>query len=295
MVRTRPLLFLAAALAISGSLRAAADEPDLAQQAGIIAAMRENALAFDRNLPNFICSQLTHREMRREPDLALGVRSSGSGRQAGAGVIQSGGTGQWEPLDNYEQQLSYFDHREKYLLVKKNGKRAGKGEDTPGGFSSSGEFGSTLTHIFEAESMTDFEWKRADTLRGHQVYVFTFKIAKEHSAVQLTAADQTVVVGYHGLLYSDRDTKAIMRVTTEAEIPPDFPLQGVTHILDYGQFTIGDSQYLLPLHAEVQSRASEEFMRTGRTGGNSKQASLRNTVDFSGYRKYSAEATLKPE
>lgn len=291
----RPLLSVAAALAMAGPLFAANAAPDPADEAGIVAAMRQAALAFDRNLPDFICSQFTHREVRRETDLAIGVHSSARGRQAGGGVIQSSGTGQWEPVDNYEQQLSYFDHRENYLLIKRNGKRPGKGQKTPGGFSSSGEFGSTLTHIFEAESKTDFEWKRADTLRGRPVYVFAFRILKENSAVQLTAADETIVVGYHGLIYCDRDTKQIVRVTTEAEVPRDFPLQKVAHVLDYGEFNIGDSRFLLPLHAEIQSKASEEFMQTGRNSGNAKQATLRNSIDFSGYRKYSAEATLKPE
>jgi hypothetical protein len=294
MGSSRHVVSAAIVIALSTVLFAADAPPEAAEQATIVAAMREAALAYDRNLPNFICSQTTRREVRREPDLTLGVRTGG-GRQSSATPIQSTRRGQWEAVDDYEQQLSYFDHRETYLLVRRNGKSVKKGDATAPGLASSGEFGSTLNHIFEAESKTDFEWKRADVLRGHPVYVFEFRILKENSAAQMSAGSETIIVAYHGLLFADRDTKTIMRVTTEAEVPPAFPLQNVTHVLDYGQFTIAGEQFLLPLRAEVQSRASEEFMQSGRTGGSSKLATLRNSVDFSGYRKYTSESTLKPE
>jgi hypothetical protein len=76
----------------------------------------------------------------------------------------------------------------------------------------------------------------------------------------------------------------------------DFPLQGVRHLLDYGTFIIGGEKYVLPLHAETETKATEEFMRDGRLGGNlSKLATLRNTVDFSAYKKYGTDSELKPE
>ena len=170
-----------------------------------------------------------------------------------------------------------------------------KTEPSPPGLTSSGEFGSTLIHIFEKESKADFEWKREDTLRGHPVYVFAFHIEKQNSAAEMSAGAQKIIVAYHGLIYADKETETVLRVTTEAEVPPDFPLQGAVHVLDYGNFSIAGEKYLLPLHAEVQTRASEEFMRSGRVGDNAKQATLRNTVDFSGYRKYATESIMKPE
>jgi hypothetical protein len=275
-------------------LLAADAPPEPAEQAKIIAAMREAALAFDKNLPNFICTQTTHRETRREADMTLGVRIGG-GRSGSIAAAPQGANGAWEAQDNFEQQLSYFDHQETYVLLKRNGKAVSKGHENPPGLTSSGEFGSTLGHIFEAESKTEFEWKRADTLRGHPVYVFAFKIAQENSAAQMFAGGRKVVVAYHGFLFVDRETKTVLRVTTEAEVPSDFPLHGASQLLDYGQVTIGGEQFLLPLHADIQTKATEEYLRSGRVGPSSKLATLRNTVDFSAYRKYAAEATLKPE
>ncbi|HYA17453.1 MAG TPA: hypothetical protein VEF06_08305 [Bryobacteraceae bacterium] len=288
-----PALAVLAGLLFAVPLLAGEDAPDPAEQQQIIAAIREAAMAFDRNLPNFICTQTTHRAMRREANLALGVRMGGS--RAGGYAAAPATNGEWQSVDSFEQQLSYFDHRENYQLVKRNGRPAKKNEASPPGLTSSGEFGSTLIHIFEKESKADFEWKRSDTLRGHPVYVFAFQIAKENSAAQMTAGDREIVVAYHGLVFADKETKTVLRVTTEAEVPADFPLQGATHLLDYGNFSIAGEKYVLPLHAEVETRASEEFMRSGRIGDNSKLATLRNTVDFTSYRKYATDAILKPE
>jgi hypothetical protein len=140
----------------------AVDEPipSPAEQAQLIVAMREAAMAFDKNLPNFLCLQMTHREMRREMDLNLGVHASGGrggGSSFGGGLPTSNGS--WQPVDNFEQQLTYFDRHENYVLTKRNGKPAKKGESNPAGLTTSGEFGSTLVHIFEAESKAEFEWK----------------------------------------------------------------------------------------------------------------------------------------
>jgi hypothetical protein len=72
-------------------------------------------------------------------------------------------------------------------------------------------------------------------------------------------------------------------------------LQNVSHVLDYGETTIGGTRFLLPLQGDMESTMSEDFMQYGRPGGNSRQVTLRNEVSFVAYRKYSAEATLKPE
>jgi hypothetical protein len=86
----------------------------------------------------------------------------------------------------------------------------------------------------------------------------------------------------------------VLRLTTEAEAPKDFPLQDVSHVLDYGRVQISGVEFTLPLHAGMQTRMSEDFMRYGREGGHSKQVYLTNEVDFRDYRKYTAESIIKP-
>lgn len=268
--------------------------PDAATIQKLIEAMREGALAYDSRLPDFICTQVTHREVRREA--ANQTQGITAGRRGGGGTGSMPATDtSWKPVDTIEEQLTYFSHRETYKLVATNGKKAGPDEQPEPGAASSGEFGSTLSGIFDPASHADFNWKRWDKVRGQPVYVFTFSIAKENSTAQLVAGRTKLIVAYHGLIFAERESNTILRLTTEAEIPPDFPLQHVIHELDYGPAMIAGERFVLPLHGEMQSQASESFINSGQMLGGSPLVSFRNRIDFKGYRKYGVDAVLKPE
>ena len=264
--------------------------PDATEQAKIISALRAYAEVYTSNLPNFICSQITKREVLFAASDTSSVRESSPGR-GNFSVIRAGPA---RSADTFEEQLGYFDHRENYQLLKVDGKKQKPGQPRPPGLNSAGEFGTTLWGIFDPQSKAEFEWKKWETLRGQPVSVFSFRVEQSHSQAQLEVPSRAVVVGYHGLIYAARDSNIVLRLTTEADAPNDFPLQDVTHLLDYGRVEIAGQPFILPLHAEMQTRMSEDFMRSGREGGHSKQVFLTNQVDFREYRKYTAESVLKP-
>ncbi|HEX6897018.1 MAG TPA: hypothetical protein VF146_17190 [Bryobacteraceae bacterium] len=264
--------------------------PSTVEQEKIIADLRVYAQDYIRKLPDFICLQITKREIRVAPNEGFsGIRETGG--RGGPGRITSGDS---NSKDTFEEQLTFFDRREMYQLLKINGARQKPGQPRPPGMTSTGEFGTTLNAVFDLQSNTEFEWKRWDTLRGQTVVVFSFHIDQPHSQAQLDVPSRSVVVGYHGLIFADRNTNMVLRLTTEAEAPKDFPLQDVTHVLDYGRVQISGVEFTLPLHAGMQTRMSEDFMRYGREGGHSKQVYLTNEVDFRDYRKYTAESVIKP-
>jgi hypothetical protein len=263
--------------------------PDSAETTKILDAIRGAVLAYTEKLPNFICVQLTVRDIAAAPNAPLGIKETGRG---GPSSIRTT-SGTWQRVDSYEQQLTYFQRRESYKLLKVNGKIPGPKQEAPPGATSTGEFGTTLSQIFDPESRAEFDWKRWDTVRGRHVSVFAFKVEKSRSLAELVTPVARAVVGYHGLVFADRETDAVLRVTTEAEAPLDFPLQDTTHRLDYGLVTIGGDQFMLPIEGEMQSRASQDFMEYGRLGGNSRQVLMRNRVDFKSYRRYAADADLK--
>jgi hypothetical protein len=266
--------------------------PTAAEQEQAIGEIRAYAEAYTGKLPNFISSQLTRREVVLAPgDNLSGVHESGMNR----GGVSHISAAERKSTDTFEEQLAYFDQKENYQLLKVNGKKQKPGEPRPPGMTSTGEFGTTLRAVFDPESKTEFEWKKWDTLRGQPVSVFAFRINQSNSRAQLEVPSRRVVVGYHGLVFTARDSHIILRLTTEAEAPKDFPLQDVTHLLDYGPVEIGGQRFMLPLHAEMQTKMSEQFMKSGREGGNSRQVFLRNQVDFREYRKYTAESVLKAE
>ena len=72
--------------------------PSSEEQAQILDEIRANAINYSNNLPNFICTQVT----RRTAD------PSGTGNH-------------WRQLDTIQEQLTFFDHREKYVVTMVNG------------------------------------------------------------------------------------------------------------------------------------------------------------------------------
>lgn len=292
-VRRRFFCASVALFALCIPLAHADPPPGDAEVQAMLSSMREAALAFDSRLPDFICSQVTRREMGVTGGRAtvLRARTTRTGNPDSNGSAATG----WRELDTFEQELTYFGHKESYKLLTVNGMQAIPDRAPPPGAGSSGEFGTTLRGIFDPASHAAFKWKSLETLRGEPVYVFSFDIAKENSTAQIVAGTRSVVVAYHGLIFADRDSKTILRVTTEAETPRNFPLQQVTHVLDYGQVVLGGKQYLVPLHGEMQMSARKDYVEKGRPGGTSPLLPFRNTIDFRAYRKYSADAVLKPE
>jgi len=138
-----------------------------------------------------------------------------------------------------------------------------------------------LEDIFEPSSMAQFEWERWATLRGRRMHVFSFRVLKPYSkySIRDDATGETVVPGYHGLIYADRDSLRVMRITMECDdIPAGFPVRDATEVMDYDFANISGEKFLLPLKADLRFR-----------GG---RALVWNEIEFHLYRKFSADATI---
>jgi hypothetical protein len=149
-----------------------------------------------------------------------------------------------------------------------------------GGTISSGEFGSMLKEIFEPESEASFAWLRWATLRGKRAHVYTYRVPKSNSQWRIAyQRSQETIVGYTGLVYVDKETEMILKVTLNAsEIPPSFPIQHASDALDYDYTKINDTTYLLPLKAEVKLSHGKQLTR--------------NIVEFHLYRKFGVDTSV---
>ncbi len=231
--------------------------PSAEEQKQILAEARRGALEYTRNLPDYLCLQLTRRY-----------------------VDPSGLEMDWLKYDEVKTRVSYVDQHENYELISVNNKVTNKGLDDIGGATSTGEFGSILAEIFSPDTAAEFHWARHALLRGRGVWVFSLRVPKARSHWHLTyQKQQEITAGYTGLVYIDKETGRVIRIVTEAQdVPPDFPLQDARTRLDYDFIEVGGGNYLLPLKARV-------FMRDGRYLS-------RNDVEFRLYRKFSAEASI---
>jgi hypothetical protein len=104
----------------------------------------------------------------------------------------------------------------------------------------------------------------------------------ENSKYNITAEEvkRTVTVGYHGLVYADRDSHQVMRITMEADdIPADFPIRSASETLDYDSIAISGQKFILPLKVEMR-------MRDGKSA-------MKNEAEFRLYNKFGAEANIQ--
>ncbi len=231
--------------------------PDSMEQAEIIASMREYALNYTAKLPNFLCAQITRRHLDpKDP------------RYRAAG-------------DLIQEQISFYDHKENYKVQMWNGQSVHNiSHDQLGGVRSSGEWGSMLHNIFTPEDEARFDWDHWGTLRGRPMYVFSYRIEKDHGyGMYDDESKKQYTSAYTGLVYADKETKEIERITLKTvEIPQDFPVREVALTLDYKPTYISGHLYTLPFHYELDSTHIR---------GNSK-----NEAEFKLYQVYGADTTI---
>lgn len=230
--------------------------PSSEEQAKVIEEAREVALNYTKRLPDFICTQVTQR------------------------YVDPSGLEMFHMVDRVIERLSYFEQKENYKLISVNGNLTEMDRDKLGGATSSGEFGSMLREIFEPSTQAEFHWERWAKLRGNLVHVYSYRVNQSRSKWHVSWQRQLEIVpGYKGLIYVDKTTPIVLRVTLEAEnMPASFPIQVATTMLDYDFTSISNNQFLLPLRSEMQMREGKILVK--------------NEVQFRNYRKFGAESSI---
>ncbi len=235
--------------------------PNSQEQAEILDLIKANALNYSNNLPNFLCTQVTHRN----------VDPTGTGDH-------------WRQVDTIQEQLSFSDHREKYVVTMVNGSPVtGREHQKLGGATSEGEFGSMLYDIFNPETETEFDWERWTTWHGRRTYVFSFQVRRARSRYDIYhgPSDRHVISAYRGSVYADMVTKNVMRIKMECvDLPADFPIQEVTQDLQYENVKLAntDLEFLLPSKSELNSKEGRYLVK--------------NTTTFHLYRKFTTEEKI---
>ncbi|MGA2215949.1 MAG: hypothetical protein ABSH31_21940 [Bryobacteraceae bacterium] len=235
--------------------------PDSVEQEKIIEQARDYALNYTKQLPNFICVQVTRRDY--DP--------TGTGNN-------------WYHSDTITARLSYNGAENYEVILHNNQPVTNANMRQFGGTTSEGEFGSMLDQIFEPETHTQFSWDHWGKLRGRKTYVFAYDVQQEYSKYHVEADDDklSIVPAYRGLVYIDEDTKMVVKVVmTPYDMPSTFPIREITSSLDYDLETIGDRQYMLPLKSVLTSKRTRQMTR--------------NDIEFRLYRKFGTESTIKFE
>jgi len=230
--------------------------PDSVRQQQILDEIKQYAMTYTDNLPNFICLQVTRRS------------------------VDFDSSDHYRLIDTVNAQLSYTEGKENYKLVSVNNRVVNLGMEQLGGAVSVGEFGSLMKGIFDAKSEAEFGWDHWATLRGKRMAVFNYFIDSGHSSYSIEYnREQRIITAYRGLVYADEYTGAISRITFVAvDIPKSFPVNEATEILDYDDVNISGQPYICPLKADLRMRAGRE--------------KTKNDIEFRLYRKFGTESNI---
>ena len=265
-LRDRSQNLAAAKLAPLNAKPAPIPPPSSEEQAAIISEVRDYALNYSKSLPDFICTQVTRRYAAPAP----GTKYGGA----------AGSDPTWYLQDTLTIKLSYFEQKEDYKLILVNNSMTNQDYKSLGGATTTGDFGSMMREIFEPSTQAHFEWDHWATLRGRRTLVFSYRVDQSRSQWHINYdRKMDIVPAYRGLVYVDRDTHMVTRVTLEAiDVPAGFPIKRAETVLDYDYQDISGHTFLLPLKAST-IMASAEYL-------------TKNDEEFRVYRKYSADTTI---
>ncbi len=222
----------------------------------LIERAREAAFQFSKKLPNFICEELMSRSVERGRDDET-------------------------PLDRVAAEITYEDGQESYHNVRINDRPTDKPMEELGGSWSTGEFGSTLLELFHPATQAQFQPGGASPISGFNAQVYDFQVSSENSHWRVQAGSQTVLAAYEGSVWVAPNTARVLRIETQARnLPPDFPMDKVESAVDYSYVMIGETSFLLPVHAETLGceRDSSECSH--------------NVIDFRNYHQFKSEIKI---
>jgi len=231
--------------------------PEEEEQKRVIREATQYALNYTRNLPDFLCTQVTRR------------------------YVDPSGKEFWGQADVFTARVAYVNHQEDYKLVLVNDRMVSgdRSIHSLGGATSSGEFGSMMAELFDPRSDADFHWERWATLRGRRQHVYAYRVLKSRSQWHVVYQNtQDVVPGYHGEVFIDHDNLTVSRIVLIADLPEDFPIKAAQTTLDYDLAEISGRQFILPLRAVIRMRETKYMVK--------------NEVEFRLYRKFTAEASI---
>lgn len=196
-------------------------------------------------------------------------------------------------------QMAYRGGKE--VPISENGKPT---HATSRGLTSAGEFGLTLAIILSDAAKGQIVWSHWERTAQGVVGVFRFSVPAglSHYAVIFCCASEgndflpgskdsansyRGLPPYHGSLYVDPATGAVRRYTLESEFKPEDPIRRSAIWVQYGEVTLGGSDYICPV------RSGAIMVAQYRLSGIAKAVDVLsvNDVTFSGYHLF--RSTMK--
>jgi hypothetical protein len=241
-----------------------------------------------RQLPDFLATRVTH----SFDDTAAAVTHSGWSPTA---VLHLTGI--------FNQEITYRDGLEIVQVIpgKPVADEAAKVQ-SPQGLISKGEFGPVLATILRDSAAGKITWSHWEQMASGLVAVFHYQVpaAASHFAVNYCCVRSSEdpdayhprgteipnsyrgTPAYHGYIYVDSLTGALVRITIESELKASDPILRSAISVEYGSVEIGGKNYICPVRSVAISSALSH------AGGDmSDRTILRiNDVEFTHYHRF---------
>jgi hypothetical protein len=188
-----------------------------------------------------------------------------------------------------------------------------KNEPTPAGLTSIGEFGPALGIILSDASKGILKWSHWEQSTAGPVAIFHYEVppAASHywvnyccvrsSSSDVSDAAASVLPdlnlssnsyhgtpSYHGNLYLDPTTGAVLRVTVVSDLKPSDPIMRAAISVQYGPVEIGGKSYICPVHSIAIS-----LTKSHSGGEKSDREVLRiNEVSFTDYHRFGSTTRI---
>lgn len=264
-------LKIAAALLLFGATRVPYAEPSplSADQARLLESVRASALHYTQTLPNFICTQITHRQT---------AFAKVHGDTEDGNFFATWGAS--HSNDVIEERLTFFGQKENYEVIAVNGKKvSGASHMQFQGAISAGEFGTALQGIFDPRSHAVFQRDGNASVHGRHVDVFGFTVPKEYGTIIiLKKTGQQIAVSYTGQIFVDPNTLAVLRITSRLDLPADLPIHKAESLVEYMPEDVAGKKYNLPFRSELRMEDGSHVYI--------------NKIEFRNYHRFAVESTI---
>jgi len=221
--------------------------------------VRQEALRYQRELPDFLCTQLTTRS----------VDATATGKH-------------WKQRDTLEVEDVYISGFVNHKLILLNGAAAhNKNYQQLTGFLSEAvlhSVGFLPAWLFGPQAKTQFEWLRESTLDGRRVQVFSVHLPPSDSKLAISTPRHSFIAGVDGVIFVDAMYAVVRRFEIRMDLPAASAIQEGQMDIDYALVDISGRQFFLPVKFEVRARFGTSLVK--------------NETEVVRYQKYASETTI---
>lgn len=258
-------------------------KPDIAMEHAILAGAVNFVLKTMAHMPDFLATRTTH----SFDDRPLVVGHSG---YAPVTNLHAVGT--------FNRTITYRGGREvadSPLVTASEKPHVVAG---PEGLNTSGEFGPVLAIVLSDAAKGTIAWDRWEMTSEGKAAVFHYVVPEAVSHYQVDyccgwgdtgAGSYHGKPGYHGDLFVDPFTGAIVRITLEAEMGKAQVITYAAIAVNYGKVDIGGSTYICPVRSVAISAALD---REGKVIGGAAPVRRINEVSFTNYHRFGSTSRI---